>query len=101
MPIRPRNFYVYILASPSRTLYIGMTNDLERRHYLHKTKAIEGFTSQYNIWRVVYFEMTPNVQAAIAREKQLKAWRREKKIELIEKRNPAWRDLSKDWAMGK
>jgi len=95
-----QNYFVYILASPSRTLYIGVTNDLHRRLFEHKTKRTPGFTSQYNITRLVHFEVTPDVRSAIAREKEIKAWRREKKNKLIEAENPHWRDLSKDWAGG-
>jgi putative endonuclease len=91
-------YYVYILASPSRTIYIGVTNNLERRVYEHAQKLIPGFTSHYNVSRLVYFEETPDVYAAISREKQLKGWRRARKIALIEKSNPEWRDLCLDWA---
>ncbi len=90
-------YYVYILASPSRTIYIGVTNDLERRVYEHAQKLIPGFTSRYNISRLVYVEETPDVYAAISREKQLKGWRRDRKLALIESINPEWRDLSVDW----
>lgn len=89
-----RTYYVYILASKSRRLYIGVTNNLERRMWEHKNKAVEGFTKQYNIDRLVYFEDTTDVRSAIEREKQLKGWRREKKITLIEDTNTAWEDLS-------
>lgn len=91
-------YYVYILASPSRTIYIGVTNNLERRVYEHAQKLIPGFTSRYNVSRLVYFEETPDVYAAISREKQLKGWRRARKLALIEKSNPEWRDLCLDWA---
>jgi putative endonuclease len=89
-----RTYYVYILASKSRRLYMGMTNDLSRRMWEHKNKVVEGFTKQYNIDRLVYFEETSDVRSAIEREKQLKGWRREKKITLIETINAAWEDLS-------
>jgi putative endonuclease len=88
-------YWVYILASRSRTLYIGVTNNLERRLFEHQNKLVRGFTSQYNIDRLVYFEETSDVTAAIAREKQLKGWRRSRKIELIESVNLKWDDLSK------
>lgn len=91
-----RDYYVYILASPSRTLYIGMTNNLQNRLYQHKTGEGD-FTSRYNITRLVYFETTNSVHVAIAREKELKAWRREKKIALIEHANPTWDDLARLW----
>ena len=94
----PRTYYVYILASKSRRLYIGVTNNLERRIWEHKNKVVEGFTKQYHVDRLVYFADTTDVRSAIEREKQLKAWRREKKIALIEIANPAWDDLSTEWA---
>ena len=74
-----RRFFVYIMASGSRTLYVGMTNDLQRREYEHKRKAIPGFTSQYNITRLVYAEEYPDPGSAISREKQMKGWRSEKR----------------------
>lgn len=89
-----RTYYVYILASKSRRLYIGVTNDLSRRIWEHKNKVVEGFTKQYNIDRLVYFEDTTDVKSPIEREKQLKGWRREKKISLIETINAAWDDLA-------
>lgn len=92
-----RLYYVYIMASLSRTLYTGVTNDLERRVYEHKHKALPGFTAQYNVNRLVYFEDAPDVKAAIAREKQIKSWSRGKKIALIESVNPTWDDLSASW----
>jgi putative endonuclease len=96
MPVG-RHYYVYMLASKTRRLYVGMTNDVERRVWEHRTKAVEGFTSRYNIDRLVWYESTSQVLEAIAREKQIKAWRREKKIELIEDQNPGWVDLARDW----
>ena len=90
-------YYVYIMSSPSRTLYTGMTNDLQRRVYEHKQKLIPGFTASYNITSLVYFEETSDVKSAIAREKQIKGWTRAKKIALIELTNPQWQDLSVDW----
>jgi putative endonuclease len=92
-----RQYSVYMLASQTRRLYVGMTNDLERRVWQHRTKAIEGFTSTYNIDRLVWYESSSQVLDAIAREKQVKGWRREKKIELIEEYNPNWADLAHDW----
>ena len=92
-----RTYYVYILASKSRRLYIGVSNNLERRLWEHKHKVVEGFTKQYNIDRLVYFEETSDIRAALEREKQLKAWRRDKKIALIETVNPSWNDLSGQW----
>jgi putative endonuclease len=87
-------YYVYILASRSRNLYIGVTGDLDRRIFEHTNKLVRGFTSQYNIHRLVYYEVYGDVASAIAREKELKGWRREKKIVLIERENPTWDDLS-------
>ena len=93
-----KQYYVYIMASRSRVLYVGMTNDLQRRVEQHKQKLIEGFTQRYNITRLVYYEVTNDVHAALAREKQIKSWRRSKKTDLIESVNPAWKDLSETWA---
>ena len=88
------SYYVYIITNTSKTLYIGMTNNLERRVYQHKNKLVPGFTSKYNLNRLVYYEQTENVLSAIAREKQLNGWLRKKKIDLIEAQNPEWADLS-------
>jgi putative endonuclease len=90
----PGNYYVYILASLSRRLYVGMTNDLSRRVYQHRFKLLDGFTARYNIHRLVHLEHTTDANAAIAREKQVKKWSRKKKIELIETRNAVWADLA-------
>jgi putative endonuclease len=89
-----KTYYVYILTNRSKTLYVGITNDLERRVAEHRHKIGSAFTRKYNIDRLVYFEETSNVEAAIAREKQIKGWRREKKIALVEAMNPDWQDLS-------
>ena len=86
------------MTNKSRTLYTGVTNDLERRVYEHKKKLVPGFTAKYNIDRLVYYEATEDVNAAISREKQIKGWLRAKKIALIESVNPVWRDLSLDWS---
>jgi putative endonuclease len=91
------SYYVYILASRSRVLYTGVTNELQRRIYQHKHHLMPGFTSRYNVTRLVYFEETADVKAAIAREKQIKGWLRKKKITLIEEANPGWEDLSEGW----
>ncbi|HUT22488.1 MAG TPA: GIY-YIG nuclease family protein [Candidatus Bipolaricaulota bacterium] len=88
------NYHVYIMASYKRTLYVGVTNDLVRRVAEHQDKIIEGFTKKYNCTRLVYFENFNDINEAIEREKQLKKWRREKKIRLIEEMNPDWDDLS-------
>jgi putative endonuclease len=87
-------YYVYIMASRSQTLYTGVTNDLERRVYEHKNKLIPGFTSKYNINRHVYYEATSDIRSAIAKEKQIKAWTRAKRVALIESTNRDWKDLS-------
>jgi putative endonuclease len=78
-------------------MYVGMTNDLEMRIFEHKGKIVKGFTQKYNVSKLVYFEQTSEVEAAIAREKEIKKWRREKKNNLVEKLNPDWRDLSEDF----
>ena len=89
-------YYVYIMTNRTRRLYIGVTNDLGRRVYEHKHRRVPGFTSKYFLERLVYFEDTDDIGAAIAREKELKGWRRSKKIALIQKVNPQWSDLSRD-----
>lgn len=91
-----RSFYVYILSNASRTLYVGVTNDLARRVLEHRSKSRPGFTAKYNVTQLVYFEETANVLAAIEREKEIKGWRREKKVALIKATNPTWRDLSQE-----
>jgi putative endonuclease len=92
-----KQYYVYIMTNSSGTLYTGVTNDLRRRVWQHKQKLVEGFTKRYNITRLVYYEETLDVNAAIAREKQIKSWRREKKVALIESENGGWKDLSERW----
>ncbi|TMG04111.1 MAG: GIY-YIG nuclease family protein [Chloroflexi bacterium] len=88
-------YYVYVNTNPTFTvLYVGMTNNLAYRSSQHRNHIFEGFTNKYNVTRLVYFEETRDVQAAIAREKELKQWTRAKKIALIESANPDWRDLS-------
>ena len=89
-----RQYYVYILASKRNgTLYIGVTSNLIKRVYEHKNNLVEGFTHKYDIHNLVYYEMTESVESAIRKEKQLKKWKREWKIRLIEKGNPEWKDL--------
>lgn len=78
-------------------MYIGVTNNIERRLYEHKNKLLEGFTKKYNVNKLVYYEITGDVKAAIQREKQIKSWRREKKNQLVETINKEWIDLSNDW----
>lgn len=92
-----KSHYVYLLTNRSKTLYVGVTNDLLRRMAEHKTQWIPGFTSRYNLNRLVWFEETDRIEDAIAREKQIKGRLRSKKIALIESLNRDWRDLSEDW----
>jgi putative endonuclease len=89
--------FVYILAGKSGVLYIGVTSQLESRVATHRRKIVEGFTKKYNVTRLVYYESFGDVRAAIAREKQIKGWRRAKKIALIESTNPLWKDLLEDF----
>ena len=88
---------MYIMTNQSHTLYIGLTNNIIRRVWEHKAGLIEGFTHRYNIDTLVYFESFGDADSAIAREKQIKHWRREKKLRLIRMKNPHWRDLSDGW----
>jgi len=92
-----KNYYVYIMTNNSKTLYIGVTNDLIRRVYEHKNKLIDGFTKKYNITKLVYYEVFNTIDEAIRREKQLKNWHRKWKINLIESMNKDWTDLSADF----
>ena len=92
-----REYYVYIMSNVSRTLYVGVTNDLQRRVYEHKQKLTPGFTRKYNLTLLVYFEAAPDILAAITREKQIKGWLRAKKVSLIESVNQEWLDLSAEW----
>ena len=92
------NYYVYILSNKTdTTVYIGVTNDLMWRLQEHRNDLIEGFTKRYHIHKLVYYEVFQDVREAIAREKQLKGWRRARKNELIEGVNPTWQDLAGDW----
>ncbi len=87
-------YYVYILASKRNgTLYIGVTSDLVKRVYEHKNNLVDGFTKKYHVHKLVYYELTDDINSAITREKQVKKWKRAWKIELIEKSNPEWKDL--------
>ena len=87
-------YYVYILTNKSnKVLYTGMTNNLIRRTYEHKNNLVEGFTKKYNVNKLVYYDITNDVNAAITREKQIKGWIRQKKIDLITEFNPEWKDL--------
>jgi len=92
-------YYVYILANwDDSVLYIGVTNNLERRLYEHKNHLADGFTKKYNVDKLVYYEYTSDVYAALEREKQLKGWTRRKKMALVTKENPEWNDLSLEWS---
>jgi putative endonuclease len=91
-------YYVYLLTNKNdNVMYVGMTNDLTRRVYEHKNGLVEGFTKKYRVHKLVYYEVTENVLAALEREKEVKKWRREKKNQLVEKVNPTWEDLSLKW----
>ena len=93
-----RSYWVYILTNKRNgTLYVGVTNSIMRRIWEHKTKAIEGFTKQYGLNRLVHSEQFREVNAAIAREKEIKGWLRKRKLALIESENPNWNDLSAGW----
>ena len=90
-----KRYFVYVLTNKSnKVLYIGVTNNLNRRIYEHKNKLVKGFTEKYNLNKLIYFEETIDVHSAISREKQLKNWHREWKINLINDSNPSWSDLS-------
>ena len=89
----PKSFFVYILSNPARQLYIGVTSNIDRRVWEHRSGAVPGYTQPHRIHELVYWEMTPNARAAIAREKELKNLKRRRKIELVESMNPEWRDL--------
>jgi putative endonuclease len=95
--INSRIYYIYIMSNQSRTLYIGFTNDIKKRVYQHKAELVDGFTKKYKIDTLVYIESFQDVHSVIAREKQLKHWARKKKLDLILKENPQWRDLSDGW----
>jgi putative endonuclease len=91
-------YYVYFLTNKNdNVMYVGMTNDLARRVYEHKNGLVEGFTKKYRVHKLVYYEVTESVLAALEREKEIKKWRREKKNQLVEKMNPTWEDLSLKW----
>ncbi len=93
-----KQYFVYILTNKSnKVLYIGVTNDLIRRIFEHKNKLVEGFTKKYNLLKLVYYETTKDIESAIIREKQLKNWHREWKMNLINQFNPGWKDLSDDF----
>jgi putative endonuclease len=97
MPIETQ-YYVYLLTNwNNKVIYVGVTNDLERRMYEHKNKLVKGFTEKYNVDKLVYFEATSEIMTALAREKEIKKWRREKKNDLVASKNPHWADLSLSW----
>jgi len=97
--MREQQYFVYIMASLTGMLYIGVTNDLYKRVYQHKNDLIEGFTKKYKCHKLIYFEETSDAESVIAREKQLKNWNRSKKEFLIKIKNPTWKDLSKEWVL--
>ena len=92
-----KTYYVYIMTNQSRTLYVGITNNIRQRIRQHKDGLVEGFTNRYKIDTLVYFETFRDITSGITREKQIKRWRREKKVRLIVKDNPDWHDLSDGW----
>ena len=95
---RQHQYYVYLLTNRNnKVMYVGMTNDLRRRVYQHKRKLVPGFTQRYNVDKLVYYESTHDVHAAITREKEIKKWRREKKDSLVNAMNPEWKDLTNGW----
>src|SRR5579859_132777 len=92
-----RTFWVYIVASIGGTLYIGVTNNIDRRAFEHREELIDGFSKRYDCKRLVYFEEFSDIRSAIEQEKRIKGWTRKRKIALIESINPEWQDLAKDW----
>ncbi len=93
-----KTYYVYLLTNwNNKVMYVGMTNDLQRRIFEHKKKSVKGFTEKYNVNKLVYYEHTSDVEVALNREKEIKKWRREKKDSLVENTNSLWRDLSQDF----
>jgi putative endonuclease len=92
-----KNFHIYIMSSKTGTLYTGITSNIKKRVYEHKNHLIPGFTDKYNVNRLVYVEIFGEALSAIAREKQIKRWRREKKVKLIDSTNPKWDDLAAGW----
>ncbi|MBN1363461.1 MAG: GIY-YIG nuclease family protein [Syntrophaceae bacterium] len=93
-----KTYYIYIMTNwNNKVMYAGVTSDLQKRVYQHKNKLINGFTSKYNVNKLVYFEETNDVQVALNREKEIKKWRREKKNNLVNSVNPEWQDVSEDW----
>jgi putative endonuclease len=97
LAMKEHTYWVYIMTNRSGTLYVGMTNDLVRRVHEHRQGHVPGFTSRYKITRLIYAESTSDVVAAIAREKEITGWRREKKLALVAESNPDWLDLAAEW----
>jgi putative endonuclease len=98
--VQRHEYYVYLLTNwNNQVIYVGVTNDLVRRLFEHKTKQVKGFTEKYNVNRLVYYEVTSDIHAAIMREKEIKKWRREKKNQLVITMNPEWKDLSEEWGV--
>ncbi len=95
-----RQYYVYILANRTKTIYTGVTNDLQRRIFEHKHLMTKGFAYKYKLTKLVYYEVGRDIKVAISREKQIKGWLRKKKVALIESVNPEWKDLSEEWSSG-
>jgi putative endonuclease len=95
--VQPKTFWVYIMTNRSKTLYIGVTGNLERRMYEHRKGLIPGFASRYLITRLIHAEPFADARQAIGREKELKGWRRERKLALVEESNPEWHDLAEEW----
>jgi putative endonuclease len=95
--VNVKSGFVYILAGKSGVLYTGVTSRLDSRIITHRQRMVDGFTKKYSVTRLVYYETFGDIRAAIAREKQIKGWRRAKKLELIKSLNPSWRDLSADF----
>ena len=96
--MQTNTYFVYILTNKTKNvLYTGVTNDLQRRLYEHKNELVDGFTKKYHTHKLIYYDTTPDAESAIIREKQIKGWKREKKIALINEMNPSWKDLSEDW----
>ena len=94
IPMLVKQYYVYIMTTKmNNSLYVGVTNDLNRRVFEHKNHLVEGFTNRYHIEKLVHYEIADNAKSAISREKQIKKWLRRKKVELIQANNPDWRDL--------
>jgi putative endonuclease len=91
-------YYVYLLTNwNNKVMYVGVTSDLVRRIFEHKDKAVKGFTEKYNVYKLVYYETTSDVEAALNREKEIKKWRRDKKNRLVNDTNPLWKDLGEDF----